>query len=73
MSDAAEDQARRRFALLNAVRLASIAAFLLGVAVLAEALAWPRVLGAALVAAGAFGAFLAPVLLSRRWSTRRRR
>jgi hypothetical protein len=67
-----DEQARRRFALMSGVRLAGIAAFLLGIAVLAEGLAWPQGTGVVLVAAGAFGAFLAPQLLARRWSSRRR-
>ena len=66
----AEALAKRRFTIINAVRLGGIAAFLIGVATLADALGLPDALGFVLVAAGAIGVFLAPTLLARRWSTR---
>ncbi len=72
-ADMEEERARRRFALIQLVRLAGIAALLGGVAVLAGALAWPDLVGAALALAGAAAAFLAPTLLARRWSSRRRK
>jgi threonine/homoserine efflux transporter RhtA len=70
----AEDDAlaRRRYGLIQGTRLAGIAALLVGLAVLTKTLVWPQALGAVLVVAGAFGTFLAPVLLARRWSSRRR-
>lgn len=68
-----DPRAARRFALIQAVRIAGLAALLAGIAVLAGALSWPRGAGAALVVAGAMGTFLAPTLLARRWSSRRRR
>ncbi len=73
--DQAPDEAlaMRRFALIGVVRLAGVALLLAGIAVIAGALAWSFALGTALVVAGAIGAFLAPVLLARRWSSRRRR
>ena len=73
MSAADDARAARRFAIISAVRLVGVAAFLAGIAVLADALDWPAVIGVLLVIAGAFGTFLAPVLLARQWSTNPRR
>ncbi len=67
-----DPRAGQRFAFMQATRIAGIAALLLGIAVLADALAWPRGAGAVLVVAGAAGTFLIPTLLARRWSSRRR-
>ena len=72
MSGPADDAlARRRFAVITGVRLGGIGAFLVGIAILAGALATPAAAGYGLVVAGAVCAFLAPTLLARRWSTRR--
>lgn len=72
-STADEALARRRFFAIQAVRLAGIVLLLLGIAVLAEVLGWPHAMGMVLIAAGAVGTFLAPMLLARRWSSRARR
>ena len=72
MSEADDARAMRRFFAIGVVRLGSVAAFLGGIAVLSHALAWPIALGVLLVVAGAFGTFVAPRLLARRWSTNRR-
>ena len=67
------DIARQRFLIINAVRLAGIALLLAGIAVLRGTWVLPNGAGPALVVAGAFGAFLAPTLLARRWSSNKRR
>lgn len=69
--DREPDPARRRFAIIQLVRLAGIAGFLAGITALAGSLAWPRPIGMTLVAAGAFGTFLVPRLLARRWHSDR--
>ena len=68
-----EDLARRRFGIINAVRLAGIAMLLIGIAILSDALGLPDVVGYALVAVGAIDTFLVPTLLARRWSSRGKR
>jgi len=69
--ESGRDPAARRFAIISAVRLGGVAAFLAGIAVLGDALDWPDAAGIALIAIGALGTFLAPTLLARRWSSRR--
>lgn len=71
MSATGEDRAALRFAIISIVRLGGIGALLTGIAVLAGALDWPLIAGLVLLAAGAAGAFLAPTLLARRWSSKR--
>ena len=68
-----DQQAARRFAIIQCVRIGGIALLLAGIAGLAEALAISREVAAVLVVAGALATFLAPTLLARRWSTRNRR
>lgn len=68
-----EGAARRRFAIINAVRLSGIAMLLTGIATLSDAIGLPDAVGYVLVAAGAVGTFLAPTLLARRWSSRHKR
>ena len=70
---APRDPAARRFAILQMVRLVSVLAFLAGIAVLGGSLAWPQAVGMVLVAVGAFGTFVAPRLLARRWHSDRQK
>lgn len=67
MTDEAEATARRRFMLLNLVRLASLAAVLLGIAGSQGAVALPQPLSIALAVAGLLGFFFGPNLLAKSW------
>ena len=71
MSEADEARAARRYLAIQLVRMGGIACFLAGIAILAGTLAAPRIAAMVLVVLGAFATFLAPVLLARRWSSRR--
>lgn len=65
-----DNLARTRLLLYSLVRLAGVAIFLLGVAIIYTDLArrggWPQV-GAAIAIVGVIGALLAPRLLKRTW------
>lgn len=64
-----EDQARRRFMLLNLVRLGGLAVVMAGMANLGGKLLpeFAPLLGYALAVAGAADFFIAPVLLKKAW------
>jgi hypothetical protein len=64
-----EEQARRRFMLLNMVRLAGLAMVMAGVANLGGKLLpeFTPMLGYVLLVAGAVDFFIAPVLLKKAW------
>ena len=66
-----EDQARNRFLILQAVRLAGVVQVVLGLAVATDRLAWPDLVGYLLIANGMVDAFLIPVVLARRWKAPR--
>jgi hypothetical protein len=62
--------ARKRYAIISAVRLAGGAMLVLGLAVIANGLMdLPVEAGYALFAAGVFGFIAAPAMLSRRWKS----
>lgn len=63
--------ARRRFMVINAVRLAGIAMILIGIAALSDKIALPDVAAYILIVVGMAEAFLLPTMLARKWSTRR--
>ncbi|TCD06242.1 hypothetical protein EYB45_00400 [Erythrobacteraceae bacterium CFH 75059] len=65
-----DHQARRRWAVMQLVRMVAVAAALFGVYALAErGLARPD-LGAPLLLLGAAGFFAGPALLAKRWRSR---
>ena len=65
-----EDQAKKRFFLLAAIRLSGVLIAFLGIAVIMRRLVEPAdIVGTALIAVGAFEVIILPVLLLRRWRT----
>jgi hypothetical protein len=72
MSDATattQALAKRRFFIIQAVRLAGVVMVLLGMLVLNGKLAWPQLLGYFLVLNGLFDALFLPTILAKRWKT----
>lgn len=67
MIDEAEALVRRKFMLLNLVRLAALASVLIGIAISQDAIDLPQPLGIVLAIAGLIGFFFGPNLLARRW------
>lgn len=59
--------ARNRWAVISAVRIGGVAMTVIGLLILEGAIALPEPLAYALLAVGLIGAFLAPILLARRW------
>jgi hypothetical protein len=64
-----ETLARRRYFTIQAVRLAGVVMVLLGILVLNDKLAWPRLAGYFLVLDGLFNALFLPTLMAKRWKT----
>ena len=65
-----EDTARTRFAIISLVRLGGAVLVAIGMLSIADAIDWiPTGLDYAAVAAGLFGAMIAPRMLARRWRT----
>lgn len=63
-----EDQAKRRFFILTALRFSGVAIAFLGIAVVAKRLVEPAdIIGTALIALGAFEVLILPTLLLRKW------
>lgn len=62
-----EGLAKRRFAVLNAVRLGGLALVLFGLAVTQGAIDLPKELGMVFAVFGMLDFFFAPRLLARRW------
>lgn len=58
---------------INAARTAGVVVIMAAIAVFNDALPLPRWLGFGLVVIGMFAVFVAPTLLSRRWSTNEKR
>ena len=71
--DFAERQARKRFMVINVVRIAGVAMILLGLLVASGSVDWPQWSAYVLMGVGMVDAFIFPTLLSRRWSTNDRR
>jgi hypothetical protein len=65
----ADALAKRRFFIIQAVRLAGVVMALLALLVLNGKLAWPPMLGYFLLLDGLFNALFLPTLLARRWQT----
>jgi uncharacterized membrane protein YhaH (DUF805 family) len=63
----AEAQAAKRYTVMNLVRLASVFAVILGIAIAQGALALPYALGVVIALGGALAFFFGPTLLVRRW------
>jgi hypothetical protein len=64
-----DDPAKARFFVIQALRLSGVVLVLVGLAIVNGAIALPEIVGYVLVAAGIGDAFIAPVLLARRWKT----
>ncbi len=69
----AEARAKGRFMAINAARIAGVVMVLAAIAVFNGALPLPEWAGYAFVIAGMFATFVAPTLLSRKWSTNEKR
>lgn len=67
-----EALAAKRYTVINLVRLGSIVAVALGIAIAQEALALPYALGIAIALAGLVAFFFGPPLLVRRWKASER-
>ncbi|KUO55833.1 MAG: hypothetical protein APF82_02730 [Sphingomonadales bacterium BRH_c42] len=59
--------AKRRFLLLNVIRMGGLALVLFGLAITQGVVDLPRELGMAIAVIGMFDFFFAPRLLARRW------
>ncbi|MFB0613479.1 hypothetical protein [Aurantiacibacter poecillastricola] len=66
-------EARNRFMLINAMRIAGVVMILAGIAVFNEALPLPDWAGWVLIVLGMVETFVTPTLLSRMWSTNEKR
>lgn len=66
------DPAARRFFAMQMARLGGALLVMVGIAIIADALNLPQAVGFLALAAGLFGFFVAPTLMARKWSTRRR-
>lgn len=64
-----EDDARRRWMVINAVRLSGLAIALTGILGLGHVIKMPEIAGYLLVAAGLFDFFVMPVMFARKWRT----
>lgn len=62
-----ETLAAKRYGVINLVRIGSIAAVVLGIAIAQKALDLPYVLGVGLALAGLIAFFFGPALLAKRW------
>ncbi|MBD2842586.1 hypothetical protein [Erythrobacter rubeus] len=62
-----EALARKRYLLLNAVRIGSLGAILLGIAIARNVIDLPFALGVVLSVGGLIAFFFAPRTLARRW------
>ncbi|MWV27308.1 hypothetical protein GRF63_05270 [Erythrobacter sp. GH3-10] len=58
---------------INAARISGVVMVLLAIAVFNDALPLPHWVGYVAMVAGMFATFVAPVMLSRKWSTNARR
>lgn len=65
----AEARARSRFIAMQFVRLSGVAMALFGVLILGGKVDLPREAGYVLGVVGLFDAFIAPILLARRWKS----
>ncbi|MEM7665991.1 MAG: hypothetical protein AAF250_09060 [Pseudomonadota bacterium] len=59
--------AARRFMVMGAVRISSLAAVILGIAIANAAIELPYLLGVVLAVAGMLAFFFGPPLLAKRW------
>lgn len=59
--------AKRRFLLLNVIRMGGLALVLFGLAITQRVVDLPRELGMVIAVIGMFDFFIAPRLLARRW------
>ncbi len=64
-----DDIARKRFMVMNVVRLTGVGIAAFGAAITAGAIALPEFVGYLLIAAGAIDALVMPIVLARTWKT----
>ncbi len=64
-----EKQAMRRFALMSAVRIASLGILLLGIAIAQNAVEAPYSLGVVLAVGGMLGFFFGPYFMAKNWKS----
>ncbi|MCB2066636.1 MAG: hypothetical protein KDE15_08365 [Erythrobacter sp.] len=69
---AADALAKKRFVVINVLRLSGVAMVIAGMAVFNQGLDLPEEAGVALMVVGMFDVFVAPLLLARRWSSNQR-
>ena len=62
-----EEQAKARFFLMNMIRLLGAIMVILGMLVTGGTLAWPKVVGYALLVFGLIDFFVVPLVLARKW------
>jgi len=65
--DEAESRAAKRYHILGAVRIGSIASVIAGISIARELVEAPYVLGVALAVGGMIAFFFAPPLLAKNW------
>lgn len=70
--DAAETVAAKRYYILGAVRIGSIAAVILGIAIARALIEAPYALGVVLAVAGMLAFFFGPPLLAKSWKAKDR-
>ncbi|WAT19126.1 hypothetical protein OZN62_06050 [Aurantiacibacter sp. MUD11] len=71
--EAAEAQAKQRFFLINAMRIAGVVMILLGILVFNGVMPLPEWAGWVLLVLGMIETFVTPQILARIWSTNERR
>ncbi len=69
MNELANDPARGRFFTIQAVRLAGVAAVVLGMLIASQRIAAPTWMGYPLLALGLVAVFVIPLKLARKWRT----
>lgn len=67
---AAEERAKQRFMLINAMRIAGVLMILLGVAILYSVVQLPDAAAYALLVLGMIETFVTPQILARMWRTK---
>ncbi len=71
-NDPAEARARQRYMLMNAARILSLGAVIVGIAGARAAIAMPYPVGVVLAVGGMLSFFFTPTLLAKRWKAQDR-
>lgn len=64
-----DDPARKRFFIIQMLRLSGVAFVLAGIAIANGVIDAPEIVGYAIIFVGLFDALVAPILLARNWKT----